>query len=157
MTITDTADTIQSVTRLSPTTLRIVHTDGTQVIAPETATEYTKGIAWDVVSGNTIVNIQTAEQKKADDIAVSIDRLWSAAHLYEYNNINGSALVLLAKGVVSGKPKALAVEAWITAIWKRYFQQKAKILNGNNSFDSDFSSLGKIPHSIPALMAELGI
>lgn len=78
--------------------------------------------------------------------------LWQAAHDYEFQQVSGSAIGLLAMGVMMGKPKCLAVQNWIKSIWTEYYTRKA-----TGSHDTDFSGAGQIPHSVPDLMAELGV
>lgn len=78
--------------------------------------------------------------------------LWQAAHDYEYAQISGSAIGLLAIGVMTGKPKCLAIQAWIKAVWTIYYTRKA-----DTSTDCDYSGAGECPHSVPELMAELGV
>jgi len=90
-----------------------------------------------------------------DPMVVEITRvvsLWQAAHNYEYAQISGSAIGLLAMGVMTGKPKCIAVQAWIKSIWTTYYTRKA-----NGSTDTDYSFAGSIPHSVPEIMAEMGV
>lgn len=77
--------------------------------------------------------------------------LWKAAHEHEFSQISGSAIGLLTMGVLQGLPKCLAVQYWIKSIWDIYYTRKA-----NGSTDSDYSSVGECPHSVPELMQELG-
>jgi hypothetical protein len=81
-----------------------------------------------------------------------IDRLWQAAHDYEFAQVSGSAIGLLAMGVMQGKPKCTAVQDWIKSIWTEYYTRKA-----NGSTDYDYSFAGPVPYSVPELMAELGL
>lgn len=81
-----------------------------------------------------------------------IAQLWQSAHDYEYAAVNGSAIGLLAVGVLQGKPKCGAVQGWLKSIWATYYTRKA-----DGSTDFDFSTLGACPHSVPELMAELGL
>lgn len=83
--------------------------------------------------------------------AQRIAGLWQAAHDYEFEQISGSAIGLLAMGVMMQKTKCLAVQDWIKSIWTLYYTRKA---TGDAS--TDFSSCGACPHSVPELMAELG-
>lgn len=69
----------------------------------------------------------------------------------EYNAISGSAVGLLAIGVMQGAPKCVAVQNWIKGIWALYYERK---VNGDAS--TDYSICGTCPHSVPELMAELG-
>lgn len=81
-----------------------------------------------------------------------IAEIWQAAHDYEFQQISGSAIGLLAMGVMMGKPKCVAVQNWIKSIWALYYTRKA-----TGSSDTDYSSCGAIPHSVPELMVELGV
>lgn len=99
------------------------------------------------------------EQMQADELArrpnpeaLRIAQLWQAAHDVEYSAISGSAIGLLAIGVMQGKTKCLAVQAWIKSIWAEYYIRKA-----GDSTDYDFSFVGECPHSMPELMEELGV
>lgn len=82
-----------------------------------------------------------------------IAALWQAAHDLEYAAISGSAIGLITMGVLQGKPKCLAVQAWIKSIWTEYYTRKA-----GTSTDCDFATVaGACPHSVPELMVELGV
>lgn len=83
--------------------------------------------------------------------ASRIAALWKSAHDYEFAQVSGSAIGLLAMGVMMGKPKCVDVQNWIKSIWTLYYTRKA---TGDAS--TDFSSCGACPHSVPELMAELG-
>lgn len=91
-----------------------------------------------------------AELQKIEDTRIA--SLWQAAHDYEYSQVSGSAIGLLAMGVMQSKPKCLAVQGWIKTIWTEYYTRKA-----TGSTDTDFSIAGVCPHSVPELMAELGV
>ena len=91
---------------------------------------------------------ELAAQKEAQRIA----SLWQAAHDYEYAQVSGSAIGLLAMGVMQGKPKCTAVQNWIKSIWDAYYVRKA-----NGSTDTDYSFAGACPYTVPELMAELGL
>lgn len=78
--------------------------------------------------------------------------LWQAAHDYEFAQISGSAIGLLAMGVMQGKPKCIAVQNWIKSIWVEYYTRKA-----SGSFNNDFSGSGSCPYTVPELMEELGV
>ena len=94
-----------------------------------------------------------ADAKAAVDAETNrIAALWKAAHDYEYKEISGSAIGLLALGVGQGKPKCVAVMGWIQSIWTEYYTRKA-----GTSSDTDYSSCGACPYSVPELMAELGV
>ena len=81
-----------------------------------------------------------------------IDALWQAAHDYEFAQVSGSAIGLLAMGVMQNKVKCIAVQDWIKGIWTEYYTRKA-----NGSTDYDYSFAGPVPYSVPELMAELGL
>lgn len=81
-----------------------------------------------------------------------VSRLWQAAHDYEYAQISGSAIGLLSLGVMQAKPKCIAVQNWIKSIWVEYYTRKF-----GASSDCDFTVVGPCPHSVPELMAELGV
>jgi len=82
-----------------------------------------------------------------------IAALWQAAHDMEYASISGSAIGLITMGVMTGKPKAIAVQAWIKSIWTEYYTRKA-----TGSTDYDFATIaGPCPYTVPELMVELGI
>lgn len=82
--------------------------------------------------------------------AMRIASLWQAAHDYEYAQISGSAIGLLARGVMQSKPKCIAVQNWIKDIWTEYYTRKA-----NGSTNIDYSMCGACPYTVPELMAEL--
>lgn len=84
--------------------------------------------------------------------AQRVDSLWQAAHNYEYAQVSGSAVGILAMGVMQGKPKCIAVQNWIKAVWAEYYLRKA-----TGSTDYDYSFIGPVPHSVPELMEELGL
>lgn len=119
------------------------------------------GIAETVVEQNpTLVDGQwtqqwsvrpASEQEIEARNAKRVAGLWQAAHDLEYNAISGSAVGLLTMGVLQGKPKCVAVQAWIKDLWALYYQHK---LGGSS--DTDFSSVGECPHTVPDLMEELG-
>ena len=103
----------------------------------------------------TIVWCGTPEEEAAyieQQRPVKIAALWQAAHDYEYAEISGSAVGLLAMGVMQGKPKCIAVQNWIKGIWELYYTRKAM-----ESSDCDYSSCGACPYSVPELMGELGL
>lgn len=89
---------------------------------------------------------------ESDKEPARVAALWQGAHDYEYAQISGSAVGLLAMGVMQSKPKCLAVQAWIKGIWTLYYQRKASA-----SIDSDYTPAGLCPYSVPELMAELGV
>lgn len=79
-----------------------------------------------------------------------IESLWQAAHKKEFDSINGSAVGMVTLGLLAGKPKCQAVQAWIQSIWNLYYERKA-----SGSTDTDYSVCGEMPHSVPELMAEV--
>lgn len=107
------------------------------------------GVGW---SYNDGVLTPPADPDPAIIEAKRIASLWQAAHDYEYAEISGSAVGLLAIGVMQGKPKCIAVQNWIHGIWAEYYTRKA-----GTSTDTDYSVCGTIPHTIPEIMNELGL
>jgi hypothetical protein len=80
--------------------------------------------------------------------------LWRAATEYQENYISGAAIGLLTIGVIQGKPKALAIMAWIQDIWmNHYYPQKALLTYASTIYD--FSACGMIPYTVPELTAEV--
>lgn len=102
----------------------------------------------DIVEKNNQEALLASQKAEADRIA----SLWASAHDYEFQQVSGSAIGLLAIGVMQGLPKCLAVQSWIKSIWTLYYTRKA-----TGSTDVDFSSIGDCPHSVPELMQELGL
>ena len=102
----------------------------------------------------------TATPRTVDDLAerfavsevARIAGLWQAAHDYEYAQISGSAIGLVTLGVIQATPKCLAVQSWIKSIWTAYYLRKE-----SGSTDANFEMAGPCPHSVPELMAELGV
>lgn len=78
--------------------------------------------------------------------------LWQAAHDVEFNAISGSAIGLITLGIVSAKPKCMAVLAWIQTLWTEYYARKH-----SGSTNYDFSAYDNCPHTVPELMQELGL
>ena len=93
-----------------------------------------------------------AAAKSLADESKRVASLWQSAHDYEFQQVSGSAIGLLAMGVMMGKPKCAAVQNWIKGIWTVYYTRKA-----TGSHDTDFSVAGSIPHTVPELMQELGV
>ena len=81
-----------------------------------------------------------------------IAALWQGAHDLEYAAISGSAIGLITMGVMQSLPKCIAVQGWIKSIWAIYYTRKA-----GTSTDTDYSSAGACPHTVPELMEELGV
>jgi len=98
-----------------------------------------------------IVDYRLIDGQIAMDDAARVARLWQAAHDYEYAEISGSAIGMLALGVGQAKPKCLAVQAWITSIWALYYARKA-----SGSAEIDFTGCGPMPYTVPELMEEMG-
>lgn len=99
------------------------------------------------------------EQMRADEMnarpdpeTTRIARLWQAAHDYEYAQVSGSAIGLLAMGVMQQKPNCVAVMGWIQNIWTDYYTRKT-----GSSADYDYSVCGACPYTVPELMVELGL
>lgn len=93
----------------------------------------------------------------AELVEANIETLWQAAHAYEFAQISGSAIGLLVIGVGQGKPKAIAVQAWIGSIWTLYYSRKAVMGSALDPVLLDFSPCGPIPHTVPELRAEIGL
>jgi len=89
--------------------------------------------------------------------AQNVQALWQAATDYEVSQISGSAIGMLAIGVLKGLPKSLAVEAWIQSIWSLYYTRKSQVTYQWDATLLDFSSCGQMPNTVPELMAELGM
>ena len=99
------------------------------------------------------------EQMRADEMnarpnpeATRIAALWQAAHDYEYAQVSGSAIGLLAMGAMQQKPHCIAVMGWIQSIWTEYYTRKAAA-----STDCDYGNCGVCPFTVPELMVELGL
>jgi len=97
-------------------------------------------------------NRQIEAERIAAIEATRISTLWQSAHEYEYAAVSGSAIGLLVMGVMQQKPKCMAVQSWIKSIWTEYYTRKA-----TGSTDANFDVLGPCPHTVPDLMAELGL
>lgn len=91
-------------------------------------------------------------------LANNIERLWQAAYNYNFQSISGPAVGLVTIGIMSNKPKCMAVQAWVNSIWDLYYTRKANVVGNRIIADSelDFSSCGPIPYTIPELRQELG-
>jgi len=90
-----------------------------------------------------------------DRIAVEVETrriqaLWTYASQFESNAITATVAGLVTRGVIQNKPKALAVQAWVDAIWAEYYARKA-----SGSDNIDFTTVGTCPHTVPELVAEL--
>ena len=98
-----------------------------------------------------------SESEIINQTNMNIRALWQSAHDYEYEQISGSAIGLLAIGIIQAKPKCLAVEAWIQSIWTLYYQRKAVMTNVLPAGSLDFSSCGLMPYTVPEIMIEMGV
>lgn len=114
--------------------------------------------AWEIidlmpeeVSANTTAN----NQKIAETIAANIGQLWKAAHDYEFARINGMAMGMLTMGVITNKPKSLAVKTWSKNIWDLYYARKPLVTETMDKALLDFTSVGEMPHSVPELIQEV--
>jgi hypothetical protein len=104
------------------------------------------------------LNITVKTQLELDNKkSEHIDKMWNAAHACEISKVNGSAVGLITIGILTGKPKCIAVQNWIKSIWTLYYTRKYSITEVENTALYDFSSIGDMPHSIPELMQELGM
>jgi hypothetical protein len=114
---------------------------------------------WDVVALSAQVIAAKQQAKEARETAIihaKIETLWAAGDKYTSGYISGVAIGILAIGVISSRPKALAVSAWSSRIWTEYYQRKA-LISLTSTENLDFSMFGPIPHSIPELQQELGL
>lgn len=91
------------------------------------------------------------ESMKQQNVAA----LWQAAHDYEYAQISGTAVGVLAAGVAKGGPVSMAIQQWCLSIWTLYYSRKPIVTHQWNAYLLDFSSCGQIPHTIPELMTEV--
>lgn len=96
--------------------------------------------------------LQNSPEQQAIRDAARIDSLWKAATAYEQSFISGSAGSMLTVGYIKELPKCLAVKNWISSIWNLYYERK---LSG--STDTNFSSVGPIPYTVPELRQETGM
>lgn len=117
-----------------------------EVVAHSSVAEALVGEGGSGVKAAVVDFLPTPEQVEA----MRISSLWRAAYMYEYAAISGTVIGLITMGVMMGKPKAIAVQAWITGIWTEYYSRKA-----SGSTDFEFTSVGPIPHTVPELAAEL--
>lgn len=86
-----------------------------------------------------------------------IDLMWQAAHKYETDKLQGSAVGLVTIGIMMQKPKCTAVQNWVKSIWQLYYSRKASVSAVYQEALNDFSSCGPMPYSISELMIELGM
>jgi len=93
---------------------------------------------------------------QTDGIEDSYNRLWQAASKYEREFISGSAIGLVTLGVLTQKPKAIAIAMWQQSIWARYYAKKADLAGSELVQDMlDFSECGAMPYTVPDLMEEV--
>lgn len=92
----------------------------------------------------------------AEIVSKKVEALWQAADKYVSGYISGVAIGILTLGVMQSKPKALAITGWSGSIWAEYYNRKA-LINLNDSVNTDFSSFGPMPHSVPELQQEIGL
>lgn len=97
-----------------------------------------------------------SEEEVKEAQAKRIDALWRAADSYVSNNISGAAIGIMTIGVLSQRPKALAVTKWVSQVWDEYYRRKA-LVESVAVDDLDFSSFGQMPFSVPELREELGL
>ena len=90
------------------------------------------------------------------EVAGKIESLWSAADTYVSGYISGVAVGILTIGTIQQKPKCLAVSAWGNAVWADYYSRKAAVLPGVD-IDTDYSSHGPMPYTVPELQSEVGM
>ena len=129
----------QKVIEIPPVFSEVGHQDQQYEVIPLEGVELEAGL-----------HQRDADEQLAESYRIAA--LWQAAHDLEYAAISGSAIGLLAMGVLQGKPKSIAVQNWIRTIWEIYYVRKA-----NGSTDTDYSTVGVCPHSVPELMTELGV
>lgn len=100
-------------------------------------------------------NFETEQERQDRMKKLYISLLWEAAHAYEYAEVNGTGVGLLALGVLKGSPKALSCQAWATSIWALYYERKPMVTHEMSESLLDFSVCGPMPYTIPELMAEV--
>ena len=110
------------------------------------AEQLTTAVKIDITNPTIVEELELRAEK------YRVEALWQSAYDYEREQISGSAIGLLAMGVMQGKPKCLAIQNWIKSIWTEYYTRKA-----NGSTNYDFSVAGICPHTVPELMVELGL
>ena len=76
--------------------------------------------------------------------------LWEEASGFEAKYLTATVVGLVTRGVIQGKPKCVAVQAWVDALWTEYYSRTA-----SGSENLDFSSMGAPPYTVPELVAEL--
>lgn len=85
-----------------------------------------------------------------------VEALWQAADKYVASYISGVAIGILTLGVIQSKPKAMAVTGWSSSLWAEYYNRKSQT-NATDVVDTDFSSFGPMPYSVPELQQEIGL
>ena len=96
------------------------------------------------------------EEERAQRLAKNVDSLWHAADAYVSGQISGVAIGLLTLGLLQQLPKALAVTTWSSSVWDAYYIRKAA-MTYDGVVDTDFSTFGTMPYSVPELRDELGL
>ena len=106
-----------------------------------------------IVFPNYICHIQSIQPTRLE---INMENLWLAATNYESSEISGSAPAMVAIGIIKDLPKCKAVSTWITSIWILYYSRKSLVTNDIlDPAALDFSSCGKMPYTVPELMAEV--
>lgn len=87
-------------------------------------------------------------------VSSNIADLWNAADRYIYSHINGIGYGLLALGVMSAKPKAIAVAAWVDSVWTECQKRQLAVTPGS-AINIDFSSFEPMPFTVWELRDEV--
>jgi len=91
------------------------------------------------------------ERVAAEVEKTRINSLWFSANRLESYILTPTVVGLITQGVIQGKPKCIAVQAWVNAIWAEYYVRKA-----SGSDDINYIPVvGNCPHTVPELVAEL--
>ena len=90
------------------------------------------------------------------EVAGKIESLWIAADAYVSGYISGVAVGILTIGTIQQKQKCLAVSTWSNAVWADYYVRKAAVQPGVD-IDTDYSSHGPMPYTVPELQQEVGM
>lgn len=106
----------------------------------------------DQVAANQAAKLEADEMR----VAEKASRLWEAADAYEKQFISGVSVGLLTMGVMLQKPKAQAIAQWSGKHWEEYYKRKSRI-TADSAIDTDFSTSGQMPYSVPELRQELGM
>ena len=123
---------------------------------PELTDKGTWQQVWEV-QDLTSEELEAAQARKAADEAAKeaarIASLWQAAHNKEFSAISGSAIGLLALGVLQQKPKCTDVQNWIQTLWNGPDGYYSRVESG--STDTDYSNIGDMPYRVPELITEV--